>query len=192
MIFNQKTLKEKGIARYDIHSSPFLFNSCKKNTHFGTCHYYPILFKEHSFNTSEQLYQYLSFKGYPLIQLEILNTTIGLSSKAVGIYRNNCKLPLFWKYRLDIFMYTLILKVEQNKDFRNRLLKTGNKKIIEDVYWNHGDFFGAKYDKDSQMYIGYNFHGRMLMLIREKLNSGVFDEWAQNIKMTVEQEYIDK
>lgn len=81
-----------------------------------------------------------------------------------GIYRDVAPEPLFQRVK-DIFMYrALEAKFTQHEDLREQLLRTSGLPIIEDT---HNDPYWANGPSRN----GHNKLGRLLMLLRERLEA---------------------
>ena len=132
-----------------------------------------------TFTSSEQMYKYLLFEGKPDIQNEILK--FGKyephAAKTIGVLNYE---EIDWRRRKEIFGKTLLYKTKYCKRFRDALLKTGDKILIELNYWSEEPgVFNCVEAKDGTGYYGDNVNGRLLMRIREHLIDGTFDEWSK-------------
>ena len=117
-----------------------------------------------NFQSSEAAYQYrkaLHFNQWQQAE-EILLCQRASDAKAIGDKINNTIMDDTWlAKRMDIMLEILEAKASQCPSFKNRLLQTGKKELVEnttDEFWargHHGD--------------GRNQLGVLLMLLRQKL-----------------------
>ena len=156
-----------------------LFNSRRQNKIFGTMYRCEIPYNGITFTSSEQMYKYLLFDGNPEIQETILKygKYEPHAAKAIGVAMYE---EINWKRRIELFGKTILYKTKYCKRFRDALIGTGDKILIEYNYWSdESTVFTCKDSEDGDGYVGTNMHGRILMRIREHLLDGTFDEWSK-------------
>ncbi len=135
----------------------------------------------------ENLYQAMRYPDHPNIQKEILKQKSGFSSKLVSKkYRKTHTRPDFDDIKIDIMRWCLKLKCAQHKKYRDMLLETDDKIIVE-VSTRNDDFWGAVFKDDNSILIGQNILGLLHMEIREyiKLHIDNIDLIKQVIPINV-------
>ena len=159
-----------------------LFNSRRENKIFGSMYKCNIPYNDITFTSSEQMYKYLLFDGKPEIQNKILKygKYEPHAAKTIGVVHYD---DAEWGERIKIFGKTLLYKTKYSKRFREALLNTGKKTLVELNYWDDkpGVFNCIKSTREGvDGFYGGNMHGRILMRIREHLLDGTFDEWCES------------
>lgn len=130
-----------------------------------------------TFRTSEALFQWMRFEGYPEYQNVILEQK---SPMAVKMKANRFKMLIgdeVWKRitadDINRMRTCILLKLESNPELRQKLIETHPHTIIEDVSNRNSErnrFWGAAYD--GEKWVGYNNLGKIWMQIREQLITG--------------------
>lgn len=94
---------------------------------------YPIrISKELLVPSTENLYQCMRFTHRPDIQQEILDQKSGMGAKMIAKkYRREHTREDFDEMRVDIMLWCLQLKAAQHKKYRDLLLETGSRNIVE-------------------------------------------------------------
>lgn len=147
-------------------------------TTINTPFYYPgVNDKEliHEFHSSEQLfmaYKALYFKDLDILQ-EILVAPDAKSAKALGREVKNFD-PIKWNEVSKVFMTkACYLKFDQNIFFREDLLETRNKILVEaspfDKIWGVGLHEDNDLILDEKNWLGENRLGDVLMKVRNSL-----------------------
>lgn len=130
---------------------------------------YPIYINGTRILSSEALYQACRYPHLPEVQKEIIAQSSPMTAKMKGKpYKDNSRQD-WGKVCTRIMRWCLQVKLAQNYEEFGRLLKdTGDKPIVEQS--NKDDFWGAKVSStNSELLIGYNILGRLLMELRENL-----------------------
>lgn len=132
---------------------------------------YPITISENIIAPSvENLYQSMRFTDYPNIQQEIMEQKSGFGAKMVSKkYRKNFTRSDFDNIKIDIMLWCLQLKASQHPNYRNLLLQTNDKFIVE--ISNNDQFWGAKPNHDNSIYTGHNVLGQLHMHLRDIIKS---------------------
>jgi ribA/ribD-fused uncharacterized protein len=123
--------------------------------------------------SSENLYQAMRFPHKPEYQKEILDQKAGMGAKMVAKKdgrRANETIDFFEDNKVDIMLWCLQLKAKNHVEYRDLLLETGDKEIVE--ISKKDDFWGAKFHKDDPTLLtGENMLGQLHMEIREHLKA---------------------
>jgi ribA/ribD-fused uncharacterized protein len=130
---------------------------------------FPIQLLGQRVRTAEALYQACRFPHLPQVQRMILDEISPMTAKMRSKpYRGQSR-PDWDNVRVPIMKWCLRMKLASNwTKFSSLLLETGTLPIVEDS--RKDDFWGAKPVADD-MLEGRNVLGRLLMELREKLNS---------------------
>ena len=116
----------------------------------------------------ENLYQAMRYTDDPDRQLPILVQKSGFSAKLVAKkWRNEHTRPDFNEVRVQIMRWCLQIKKRQHKKYRDLLISTGNRPIVE--ISKKDDFWGAKPNEDWTIFTGNNTLGKLHMEIRDQL-----------------------
>ncbi|RZT92373.1 hypothetical protein EV201_2849 [Ancylomarina subtilis] len=159
-------MKKYSIRKY-IKNECCCFSSTKKE--FGglsnMCAGYNLVINQTEILTSEALYQALRFSNYPEIQEEILAQKSPMSAKMVSKkHINNSRID--WEeIKVDIMRWCLKVKLSQNFHKFGLLLETTYPKPIIEIS-NKDAFWGAKKEINTDLIIGINALGRLLMELR--------------------------
>jgi len=144
---------------------------------------YPISFQGTQYKTCEALFQVLRFKMYPNIQKEIINQKSPMGAK-MKARKNRDKLNRGVKWDeapsdIPLMKKCLKLKLKQHPELKDKLIATGNAKIIEDCTTHDREsarFWGAV--KKDGKWEGKNVFGKLWMEIRKEL----INEMSSKIK----------
>lgn len=117
------------------------------------------------FPTVEHAFHYRKFSDtYPEIAAKVLNASSPWAAmQAARKYKNEVR-PDWHEVKIGIMTEINRAKFIQNEDALECLLKTGNKKIVENSPWN--SFWGCGENGK-----GKNMMGKILMQIREELRT---------------------
>lgn len=120
----------------------------------------------------ENLYQSIRFTNHPDIQEHIINQKSGFGAKLVSKkYTNNTRHD-FDDIKIRVMKFCLQLKKKQHKLYRDTLILTDNKPIVE---LSHKDtFWGAVYNDNAL--IGNNNLGILHQLIRSEIIDNNIDK----------------
>lgn len=130
---------------------------------------YPITINNIKIYSSEALYQACRYPHLPNVQREIFIQRSPMTAKMKSKkYRKESRVD--WEeVKIQIMRWALRVKLLQNwEKFSALLLSTGSKDIVE--YSTKDDFWGAK-PFDTHLLIGVNALGRLLMELRQEINS---------------------
>ena len=129
---------------------------------------YPIIYEGKRWRTIEALFQSLRFTDENIIEaIRNEKSPMGAKMKAKSFMPSYSISPLSHQ---DIENMKLCLKLKfiQHSDLRNKLLKTGEHTIIEDIGSRRGarhEFWGA-YKNEKNEWVGNNLMGKLLMELR--------------------------
>lgn len=142
---------------------------------------FPLRVNGVSIRTSEALYQACRFPDKPDVQKLIIEEKSPMSAKMVGKpYREQSR-PDWDRVRVRIMRWCLRVKLARNwPAFRQLLLSTGNRAIVEDS--GKDPFWGAQPQTDGTL-VGENVLGRLLMELREDLQKPTDEslKWVEPI-----------
>lgn len=104
---------------------------------------------------------------------KILNANKPIEVKKLGRKIQNFKEDTWLKHRFDIVRKANLLKFDQNSKFKDFLLNTNNKVLVEaspvDNVWGIGMASDNPLVQDPQNWKGLNLLGFALMVVREEL-----------------------
>lgn len=107
------------------------------------------------------------------IAKKILNEKDPASCKSYGRKIKNFDENIWAYKRYDIMVEALILKFTQNNDFKNKLINTKDKILVEaspyDRIWGIGLHYENDDVLDEKNWKGLNLLGKALMEVREKI-----------------------
>lgn len=141
------------------------FNSSKRNT-YVLSNFYPckLVYNGVNFHSSEQLYFYLCTTTKPDIQRLVMEQPNAISVKKLHLTADDRNHD--WVQKRNQIMHTvLMVKYEQCKEYREFLMSTGEKDLLEYAYW-WDLYWGASTTKNSNYYVGINALGRLHMEVR--------------------------
>lgn len=155
------------------------FNGKSKGDERVLSNYYPFDFNVGGveFHSVEQYYHWKRFEGHPKEQAKILTYTgeknAHLSRHYAHIRPNQGKLIMDETKRIGIMREGLYAKINYCKEFKDYLLSTGSKDLVEYITWDDkdsNDFWGAKSEgRGKQPTIkGRNVLGKLLMELRDR------------------------
>lgn len=130
---------------------------------------FPLHVNDVHFRTSETLYQVCRFPHRPDVQQYIINEPSPMIAKRKSKpYRDETR-PDWNLVRHKIMRWSLRVKLAQHYvDFGELLLSTGDRHIVEQS--SKDNFWGA-FVKPNGVLVGQNVLGRLLMELRERLQS---------------------
>lgn len=155
------------------------FNGKSKGDERILSNYYPFDFNVGGveFHSVEQYYHWKRFEGHPTEQAKILTYTGAKNAHESRHYAhirtNQGKLIMDETKRIDIMREGLYAKINHCKEFKDYLLSTGSKELVEYITWDDkdsNDFWGAKSEgRGKQPTIkGRNVLGKLLMELRDR------------------------
>ena len=130
---------------------------------------YPIIYEDKEWRTSEALFQAMRFDSNEIKEI-IRNEKSPMAAK-MKAKSNKCSYivqPMSEK-DIDNMRLCLNLKFNQHSSLKEKLLKTGEHTIIEDIGSRRGarhEFWGA-YKNEKNEWVGNNLMGKLLMPLRE-------------------------
>lgn len=133
---------------------------------------FPLFVADTEIRTSEALYQACRFPNNTRVQKEILSQASPMTAKHKSRLHGSETRPDWDSIRHMVMRWCLRVKLAQHYDkFSELLLSTGEKPIVERS--QKDDFWGAKLvsEKYGNFLVGTNVLGRLLMEMRERLNS---------------------
>ena len=129
----------------------------------------PISAAEHTWPTSEHLYQAAKFRLSPHIQQQIATAVSARDATKLGRNRNNTPDADWMSRRMDAMRWVIRMKREANTDLVDSILeRTADRPIVE--YSGHDAFWGAK--PDGATLVGRNVLGRLWMELRQHVRDG--------------------
>lgn len=152
------------IRTYSVNDSVWFRSSFEDN--FYLSNFYrnaPISWNDFRFANSEAVYQAMK---YPLDIEYVGRLAASASPRDAKWFAHQRPAPEGWSIkRIDAMRDTLQLKFAQNDELRMKLVRTGDRPIVE---WSErDDFWGAV--KLQNKFVGVNCLGRLLMELRESL-----------------------
>lgn len=152
------------------------FNGKSKGDERVLSNYYPFNFNVGGveFYSVEQYYHYRRFEGHPTEQAKILTYTGAKNAHESRHYAhirtNQGKLIMDETKRIEIMYEGLTYKFIQCKEFKDYLLSTGSKELVEFAPWGD-DFWGTINSVDEygkKILEGQNILGKLLMELRDR------------------------
>lgn len=124
-----------------------------------------IVINDKLWKTSEHMYMARKTND-PVLQEEIRLCETPAQAKKLG---RSIKLREDWEYVKDIMMFICVgYKFTFNEEMGNKLLLTGNAKLIEGNHW-HDNYWGDCNCDQCFNIVGQNRLGKILMQVREEL-----------------------
>ena len=136
---------------------------------------HPIVYENNNYKTTEALFQCMRFKRFADVVKEIRECKSPMGAKMLA--RKYKHLLNEQDYKDDIvnMKVCLELKVQQHPQLKQQLIDTSNKIIIEDCTKRSNStsalYWGAKWDEESQQWIGSNILGTLWREVRNKLKN---------------------
>lgn len=131
---------------------------------------FPIIVNNTWVRSSEALYQALKFTNNSDIQLKIISEKSPMTAKMVGKPHKDMIRPDFEDIKIRLMKWCVRAKLLSNYEkFKFLLLASENKIIVEES--RRDSFWGAKRNEDDLL-IGVNVLGRILIELRQELESG--------------------
>lgn len=158
------------------------FNGKSKGDERVLSNYYPFDFNVGGveFHSVEQYYHYRRLRGHPQERKKILTYTgennAHLSRHYAHIRTNKGKLIMDEEKRIDIMRDGLQYKFKYCKEFRDYLLSTGSKTLVEVAPWGDS-FWGTINSVDeygNKLLEGRNILGKLLMELRTEAKETSF------------------
>ncbi len=148
------------------------FNSYNENFILSNMYPCTIIYNNKLFYGVDHLYHYLRFDGHQAIQEAIMKKSKGLNANFIAKKIAEENNSILGKDKDTKLLYKCMkLKAEQCRQFKEALLNTGNKDLVEFAWW--GDkYFGCTFNKQTNQFEGINATGRLMMQLREELNKG--------------------
>jgi len=135
------------------------------------------------FRTAEALYQACRFPHLPEIQQLIIDAPSPMIAKMTSKLNLELSRSDWIRVRVRIMRWCLRAKLLENwQSFGNLLLESGDKPIVELSFKD--EFWGAK-PVDKFKLVGMNVLGRLLMELREELNSDQHDSLLRVIPVQI-------
>jgi ribA/ribD-fused uncharacterized protein len=129
---------------------------------------YPIIYEGKEWRTVEALFQALRFEDPEIIEaIRNEKSPMGAKMKAKS-FKSSYSISPLSQQDIENMKLCLQLKFSQHSDLRNKLLKTGEHTIIEDIGSRRGarhEFWGA-YKNEKNEWVGNNLMGKLLMELR--------------------------
>jgi type I restriction enzyme S subunit len=120
--------------------------------------------------TTEALYQACRFPNQPEIQALVIDQPSPMTAKMKSKRHQKSTRDDWDRVRVKIMRWCLRVKLAQNwSSFSTLLLKTGARPIVEES--RKDNFWGAK-PQDDETLVGMNVLGRLLMELRQQIQSG--------------------
>ncbi len=138
---------------------------------------YSLCVNDAQFRTSEALYQACRFPHFSEIQKLIIDAPSPMIAKAISKHNMENSRADWMRVRVRIMRWCLRVKLIENwHSFGSLLLETNDKPIVELSFKD--SFWGAK-PVDKFKLVGMNVLGRLLMELREEVNSDQHDSLLQ-------------
>ena len=134
---------------------------------------YPIIYEGKRWRTIEALFQSLRFTDENIIEaIRNEKSPMGAKMKAKS-FKSSYSISPLSQQDIENMKLCLQLKFSQHSDLRNKLLKTGEHTIIEDIGSRRvarHEFWGA-YKNEKNEWVGNNLMGKLLMELRASYTS---------------------
>jgi ribA/ribD-fused uncharacterized protein len=161
----EKKGQEKGFTINDLrfYDEEVVWFNCqnKPNRELSNFYQCELNYQGLRFNSSEQLYYWFATSETPEQRALVMNQPNAASVKKLKVTKDSD----WFNKRIRYMRICIQTKYEECEAFRNKLLSTGNKPILEFAYW--WDLYWGCVKKDNY-YVGVNALGRLLMELREK------------------------
>ena len=157
------------MREYKVNES-LAFNSYNENFVFSNMYPCSIEYNGINFCGVDHLFHYLLFNGYNDIQSKILKCNgINGNFKAKQIAeKHRDKISnIDSKDRYNILYQCIKLKSEQCELFRNKLMDSKGRYLVEFAFWGDKEYGCVL---ENGCYVGKNACGRLMMKVREELN----------------------
>ena len=141
----------------------------------GNMSAHPVHYDGKDFRTTEALFQYLRFQGFPEVQEQIRAATSPMQAKMIAKGNKNQLqgvTELLGQDDLDRMKVCLLLKIKTHDDLWRALRATQNKVLIEDVSKRKGGtgaFWGCAWNEEDKCWEGQNWLGKVWMEVRAEL-----------------------
>ena len=143
---------------------------------------YPVIVNRIEFLTPEALFQAFKFPHNPRLQRKLAKMKDGYCARKTGDSAKDARED--WdEVKLDARRYAAAAKLLNHPEFGRRLLKTGQKPIVE---MNFRDpFWCAVPDLEQRVMIGRNAAGKVLEQLREEIRQSYMDpvQAARNVML---------
>ncbi len=179
-----KKVESKNWRVYSEEDSVF-FNSYCRDDNMILSNMYPCFMEYNglTFNSVDHLYHWLMFDGEGEEVKKIRDKIFKCSGVCNGfdaksLSRNNSTLipEKNKENELKILKTCLIVKAKCCKEFRRKLLESGDKNLVELAWWGDCEY-GVKQLVKGGKYEGMNKCGRVMMKVREMLLAGELGEF---------------
>jgi len=135
-----------------------------------------------SFKTSEHAFMALKAVefGDTVALKRIIEAKYPGEAKRIGRHAKGYNNATWSRVRYDRMKQCLVAKYTQNEYYKNKLLKTGDKVLVEasptDKIWGVGVGIGDRALYSESTWNGQNLLGRCLMEVRSEIAKGNYDE----------------
>lgn len=167
--FNDNSMVDvQDIVSIDIYRNDYIDTFKKDNFYLSNFCQTPIFFSGQEWPGVEQIFQ--AAKALDEGRREEFRSLSAKEAKKAGK-----KIPIRpdWdQVKYDVMLKACRLKFKQNEEFKQKLLSTDHKKLIEGNYW-HDNIWGQCQCEKCKNIIGQNLLGKILMRIRAELRMGL-------------------
>lgn len=182
-----KKVESKNWRVYSEENS-VLFNSYCKDSNMVLSNMYPCIMKYNGliFNSVDQMYHWLMFDGGGKEAMKIRDKIVndikfggilsGFSAKKLSEENDSLIPEENKKNKLKILKTCHIVKAKCCRDFREKLIESGSKNLVEWSFWGDCEY-GVKQLEKGGKYEGINKCGRVMMKVREMLLNGELGEF---------------
>lgn len=136
---------------------------------------HPVVYDSNNYKTTEALFQCMRFKRFPEVQKEIRECKSPMGAKMIAKKYKHLLVKDDFKDDIVNMKLCLELKVQQHTQLKEQLLNTNNSILIEDCTKRSSSasalYWGAKWDKETQQWVGNNILGALWKEIRNKLQN---------------------
>lgn len=162
-------IKRSGLPGQTLSGGVNFVNSVKQfhNEYNWLSNFYenPVTYKGLTYSSSETAYQ-----AHKSLDIKLHQEFVKLSPKESKKLGQKIKKRDDWdKIKVSV-MYDIIVEKFSDKILREKLLNTGDDRLIEGNWW-HDCYWGHCYCVNCIGYTKNNFLGKILMLIRERIRS---------------------
>lgn len=133
---------------------------------------YPIVHRSKTWRTSEALFQSMRFEDETVIELIRSQASPMAAKMKAKAHAGSRTVDPMSSIDVENMWTCLKLKFDQHADLREKLIRTGDHNLIEDIGKRRGErheFWGAYKSQEGQ-WIGLNVMGRLLMELRKKMS----------------------
>lgn len=184
-------MKKQEVREYINNNNIIVFNS-QQNSVLSNMYYCDIIYNNITFHSTEQLFQWLKFSQTPHIQQQILDCGNSKQCKKIANDNERYVDNDYLNKRNKNMLLCLSLKFEQCDDFRQFIIQSEHKKLVEYSFWlkpNDKAYWGTVYNHNKDCYVGVNACGRLMMQVRDNYFAPIRKERNKQLIKQIKEEY---